>query len=101
MYHVSILQEAFDDIESASAWYGEQQSSLSSDFVNEIIRSIEQIQVDTIVYKPVYRQLKRVLTRRFPYAVYFKKEIKKKKIIIVGVLHMKQSKSSLLSRLEQ
>jgi uncharacterized protein Yka (UPF0111/DUF47 family) len=99
MYQVSFLPEAVDDIECAAAWYGKQQESLSDDFVNEVIRSIEQIESDIIVYKKVYRQLQRVRTKRYPYAIYFRKEITKKTIVVIGVLHMKQSKSQLLWRM--
>ena len=99
MYRVVFLEEALAEIQSASIWYAEQQMGLDERFARNISDAIEKLRSDTITYKPIYRKLNRILVKRFPYAIYFKKDMENRQITILGVLHSRQHRSQLLKRI--
>ena len=98
MYRIIFLVEAIDEIEQAGKWYAAQQPDLDKRFTETILVTIERLQSDKIIYGAVYRGLSRVLVKRFPYIIYFKKDIGSNLIIIYGILHIKQSRSQLDKR---
>jgi toxin ParE1/3/4 len=99
MFRVIFLLEAIDDIESGGTWYFDKQAGLDSKFKDSILATIEKLQSDKIIYSSSYRGLSRVIVKRFPYAVYFRKDMERKEIIIFGILHMKQSRTNLDKRI--
>ena len=98
MKRVVFLSEAFNDIEEASRWYAGQNVLLDVQFLEHIFSAIETLQNEHVGYKAKHKGLSRILVKKFPYSIYFRKDITKSVIIIFGVLHMKQDRSHLRKR---
>jgi plasmid stabilization system protein ParE len=98
MYKIIFLIEAIEDIENAGNWYEQKQYGLKKRFTDHILAAIEKIQSDKIIYVPAYRGLSRVIVKRFPYIIYFRKNMVGKQITVFGVLHVRQSKTHLDDR---
>jgi plasmid stabilization system protein ParE len=85
-----IRAEAEADLVEACRWYEQQVPELSAQFllcVDAVMASIERNpQLYPIVHKSIIR---RALTRRFPYAVFFIEG--ERHISVVGVIHAKRS----------
>ena len=97
MTSVVIDPQAILDIEEAARWYENQLYGLGVDFVLEADFAINRVQKNPLLYAQSYRTVRRVLFRRFPYAMYF--VIHDKEIIIVAVLHQVRSDESVTLRL--
>lgn len=68
---VHIQPRAAADAEEAAAWYEQQQVGLGVEFVLELDAVIDRAAANPELYEVQYRGVRRVLLRRFPYAVYF------------------------------
>ena len=99
MYTIIFLTDAIIDIENAAEWYAERKEGLGDSFKEYTLAAIEKLRSGNITYKIVHRGLSRVIVKRFPYLIYFKKNPQQKQIIIAAVLHMRQSKSNLKNRI--
>ena len=94
------MDEALEEIEQAAQWYEAREYGLGESFKESIFTTIDRkLQTDVIIYGPVYNGLSRIFLKPFPYNVYFKKDRKTKVITVFGVLHIKQERSRLDSRI--
>lgn len=71
MNQVRIQQRAAADAEEAAGWYETQRPGLGAEFILELDAAIEKAVETPEANAPQYRDARRVLLRRFPYAVYF------------------------------
>jgi len=84
---VVIRPMAVQDVVNAALWYKKQSPGLSADLVDEIVRAIQRAKADPKLF-PIVRakdQMRRVLTSRFPYRIFFTTE--EKTLFVHAVLH--------------
>ena len=84
-FRVTIRPRARDDIRDARDWYGERSAELAIRFgsaVNEVILAIRD---RPLIHAKIYLDIRRAMTRRFPYAVYF--TVDGDRIAVLRVLH--------------
>lgn len=73
------------DIEAAFDWYELEEPELGFEFLEELRAAYLRILESPLGYQELRSSIRRALTRRFPYAVYF--SIEDNIIIVVAVLH--------------
>jgi plasmid stabilization system protein ParE len=73
------------DIESAFGWYEAEEPRLGTEFLEELRLAYRRIRENPLAYEERRSGIRRVLTRQFPYAVYF--SIEGETILILAVLH--------------
>lgn len=59
------------DIEAAFGWYQTEQPGLGLEFLDELRTAYRRISSSPLKYQEVRSGIRRALTRRFPYAIYF------------------------------
>jgi plasmid stabilization system protein ParE len=86
-YRVIIRIEAEVDITDAAIWYHRQQSGLGDDFLAEVESAIASAAKNPYRYPCLRRkpEVRRVLTNRFPYRVFFIR--RDDAIVVFRVLH--------------
>ena len=84
-YTLRFLPAVEDDIITGYTWYEDKASGLGEDFIRMIYAGINNISRTPLFHPQVYGEYRRCLTRRFPYAIYYK--IDEKKVIILGLFH--------------
>ena len=62
------------DIEAAFEWYESEQPELGFEFLNEVRATYNRILDGPFKYQELRSGIRRALTRRFPYGVYFSVE---------------------------
>lgn len=77
--------EARDEIDAAYAWYEQQRVGLGEEFLSAIREVLDRIEQTPSVYAPVYRDVRRGLTRRFPYGLFYRVEADR--IVVLAVYH--------------
>lgn len=83
-----IRPEAEADLVNTRDWYERQRAGLGAEFLLCVEEVIERISRTPEMYAVVYQDIRRALTRRFPYAVYYR--VESNAVVVVGVLHTRR-----------
>ena len=73
------------DIESAFDWYETEEPGLGHDFVDQLRAAYDRVVQNPFTFQDLRFGIRRALTRRFPYAIYF--SVENDIVLIVAVLH--------------
>lgn len=71
MKRVNVQPEAEAEVREAASWYESQRPGLGLEFLLELDAAIERAAESPNAYAPQYAGVRRALSRRFPYAIYF------------------------------
>ena len=71
MTKIQLAAEAVQDLADGMAFYETQQEGLGDYFLNCLAADIESLAVTAAIHRKVYRDYFRLLSRVFPYAVYY------------------------------
>lgn len=96
MKSVNVQPRAEAEADEAAAWYEAEQPGLGIVFLLELDAAIERAAETPLAYAPVFQDARRVLTRRFPFAVYFVCE--HDVVEVFAVLHQQRASSLWESR---
>jgi plasmid stabilization system protein ParE len=89
IYEIRFRLEAENDIEDASVWYESQRQGLGQLFLNEIEKSLEVISENPLLYPVIYRNTRRAVIHKFPFAIFYRME--EEEVIVLGVIHGSRS----------
>ena len=87
-YDLIIRPEAEQDIQEAFSWYEDRVSGLGREFLRCVDVTFSQIHRSPILFPSVYKNVRRILTRRFPFGVFY--IIVNGKIVVLAVLHVRR-----------
>lgn len=87
----SFHPEAQAEFRQATLYYFEKSPSLASAFYSEIESTIEKIIKDPFLYREIDEDIRRCLTKRFPYAILY--TIEDHNILILAVMHCSREPS--------
>jgi plasmid stabilization system protein ParE len=73
------------DIEAAFEWYEREEAGLGLDFLDELRASYLRILNHPPAYQDLRSGIRRALTRRFPYCIYF--SVEADLVVVLAVLH--------------
>ena len=94
---IQVTSAAQRDLIEAQKWYETQSRGLGKDLIIAVDAVISLIQKHSTLPRLVLRDLRRVQTKRFPYAIYY--EIREPDIIrVVAIFHTARDQSRLTSR---
>ena len=69
---VRFLPEALDDVIESQRWYASRQPGLGQAFAEAIAAGVERIASDPAAFPYGHGSVRRLVVRRFPYAIYFR-----------------------------
>jgi plasmid stabilization system protein ParE len=88
-YALAFTERAAADIINAFEWYDRQRSGLGDEFLDALSRTFELAQLMPAAGPEVHRGLRRLLLRKFPFAIYYR--IDAGVIEIRGCLHQRRN----------
>ena len=91
-----IRPEAQADLDEAYHWYEQQREGLGSDFLLCVEEALEKIRRTPGLYPLVYKELRRMLIRRFPYGLFYL--VEEEMIVVVAVFHARRDPKQWESR---
>jgi len=83
---VRFLEPAQVELDDAFAWYEAEQNGLGLGFVREVQHALKRICIFPESCQCIVRELRRCLTRKFPYMVVYGME--EDTIVVVAIAHM-------------
>jgi len=89
MYKLIIKPFAEEDAKDAANWYNEKREGLGNEFLLALEAALNAIQRNPNHYQGVYKGLKRALTVRFPYGIFF--TVEEDFIYILAIVHTSRS----------
>ena len=95
-YDLIVRPEAEAELAEAFNWYEQHVAGLGSRFLLSIDATINSIRRDPLQYPILYKNVRRALTRRFPYQVFF--TVSDLQIIVLAVFHGMRNPSVWQSR---
>jgi toxin ParE1/3/4 len=84
-YKVVVRPEAEAELAEAFIWYEQQYSGLGNQFLLAIDAAINSILRNPQMYPVVHGAIRRMLTRRFPYQIFY--IIEGAQIVVIAVFH--------------
>ncbi len=89
---VRLLPEAEIELLEAAQWYREQSVGLDYEFMRCIDEATAKIGRSPLMFPVVYRGRRRVLVKRFPYAIIF--DVGSEEILVYAVFHFSRNQKS-------
>lgn len=87
-WRVLIRPRAEEDLREARRWYEERRQGLGDELVDALRRAIRSLEDDPERGPFYYREFRRLLTRRFPYKVFYL--VERDRVVVFRILHAKQ-----------
>jgi plasmid stabilization system protein ParE len=84
-YVLEFRPEVREELDDVYNWYENQQLELGEDFLNCIDNMLDLIRQMPESYPVVYRDVRRAVVKRFPYAIYYR--IVSSRVIVTAVFH--------------
>lgn len=95
-----LLPEAERDIRKSFSWYESQSPGLGVEFLRCVEAAFMSIQHTPLAHPLVHKSCRRILVRRFPFAVFFELECENNRCVIHSVFHCSQDPEKWRDRLE-
>jgi toxin ParE1/3/4 len=87
---VLLTPQAEADLLSAQAWYLGEDESLGPRFSNAIENTLNRIATYPESYPELEFGIRRALTRRFPFMIYYRLDLELAAVIVIAVLHTRR-----------
>lgn len=84
-FELVIWPEAELDLIEDYDWYEERLKGLGVELIQKVDERLASIQENPHKYQKVHKQIRRVLTHRFPYSIYYL--INQDKIFVIAIMH--------------
>lgn len=88
IWHVRVRPEAELDLLFAAGWYDAHRPGLGAEFIAEMSVLLASLASNAQLYGEVFDGVRRVIGRRFPYAVTYL--IREDEVVVLSVLHMRR-----------
>ena len=73
------------DLAEAHAWYEGQRQGLGDEFLDEVDTAFARITDAPLRYPIVHRDMRRTLTKRFPFAIFY--VVEPERVVVLAVLN--------------
>ncbi len=97
-YTLHFLSEVEEDVVNGYVWYENKSLGLGEEFLRVFYTCAVELPRNPLLYPKVYRDYRRRLFRRFPYAIYF--TIKENQIIVIGLFHCARDPRTIRLKLQ-
>lgn len=96
---ISFHPSAEEDVRQAYIWYEEQRAGLGEDFLLCVEAALAAIQGNPHGFPAVHKEARRILLRRFPYAVFY--VVNNQAVFVLAVFHCRRNPSNWMNRVSK
>lgn len=98
MIQVSISSDALDDLNDGFRFYEVQERGLGDYFLSQLRADIDGLKITAGIHRQPHRHLYRLLSRRFPYAIFY--EFDDSQALVVAVVDCRRDPDWIISHLD-
>lgn len=99
-YQISVTQPAESELDEVMDWYEKEKSGLGITFLYHFLNRIAYLRENPYLYQEVYKAYRRVLMKKYPYAIYYGIEEQNQEVIVLAIWHTSKDPERLKNRLE-
>ena len=93
---IRFSSDADAELAEARQWYAHQRQDLDLEFMDSVDEALTLVVRNPHLYPIVYRNLRRAVVRRFPFAIFF--DIREDEIQVIAVFHSRRDPEDWQSR---
>jgi plasmid stabilization system protein ParE len=93
---IRFSSDADAELAEARQWYAHQREDLDLEFMDSVNEALTQVICNPHLYPIVYRNLRRAVVRRFPFAIFF--DVSEDEIQVIAVFHSRRDPEEWQSR---
>ena len=97
-YQVVVRPEAAREVQEAFDWYEGRSEGLGLEFLRAADASLASVQRNPLAFPKVHKEVRRVLIRKFPYALFY--IVEEESIAVVACFHARRDPIDWLRRAE-
>jgi len=86
---VVLRPAAAADVEAAYRWYEQRRAGLGDRFLDAVAATLRAIEAGPAKHAVVHRDARRVLVRRFPYAIFYR--VVGERIVVAACMHARRN----------
>lgn len=93
---IIVRREAQLEVQEAFRHYQEISEGLGFEFMRALDAALQSVKRNPAAYQKIYKETRRVLLRKFPYAIFYIAE--ESRIVVIACFHQKRSEIDWLRR---
>jgi toxin ParE1/3/4 len=93
---IRFSSDADAELAEARQWYAHQREDLDLEFMDSVDEALTHVVRNPHLYPIVYRNLRRAVVRRFPFAIFF--DVREDEIQVIAVFHSRRDPEAWQSR---
>jgi len=97
-YKLCVTPEAEEDLSEIFEWYENRRKGLGHDFLLQVHDRLRLIEKDPFLFSEQYKRVRRCLTARFPYKIFYC--IEAQNIIIIAIVYGGRSSKWIEKRIK-
>ena len=97
-YRIIVRPEAAREVQEAFDWYEGRSEGLGPEFLRAADASLAGVQRNPLAFPKVHKEVRRVLIRKFPYALFY--IVEEGSIVVVACFHARRDPIDWLRRAE-
>lgn len=95
-YGLDFSPEAEEDLRSSFSWYESQRTGLGEEFLLCVEAALALVRDNPFLGRRVHERARRILTRRFPYAIVY--GVEHRRLVVFAVFHGRRDPTDWLRR---
>ena len=97
-YIVLVDPSATADLDEAVSWYEEKKHGLGLEFMMDFHSALNLLKSNPKLYQKVVGEFRRVIMRKYPYAIYY--TIEGREVLVIAVWHSSRDHKRLEKRIK-
>jgi len=95
-YVLVFRPEVQEEVNQAYDWYEKQKLGLGDEFLDSVEQTLNRVSSMPESYQVAYRDVRRAVVKRFPYAVYYR--IISSRVVVTAIFHVRRDPKSWQTR---
>jgi len=93
---IIVRREAQLEVQKAFQYYQDKSEGLGFEFMRSLDAALQSVKRNPLAYQKIYKEARRILLRKFPYALFYIAE--ENRIVVIACFHQKRSEIDWLRR---
>ena len=98
-FEIIFANWADHDFNEIAYWYSSIRLGLDNEFILCLETEIEIIKRNPLLFKKIYKSVRKTVLHRFPYNLYY--IVEENRIVVLAIAHHKRSRTAVINKLKR